>query len=133
MRIPGHGHPISRHHSLTDRRLVGKTSQSRRPQHLETGSTGADNDTRHSYFSMHALAGPQQRTALGNLGDSDHGYLSGATMRGGAIGGKSRHREPSFGTPSLYGSEMVRHRKTPAVLSGSVRHTYHAPFGRTSV
>lgn len=125
-------HPISRHQSVSHRHLIGKTSMVRRPQHMEAGPSAAHNEARHQYFSMHALAGPQKRTALGNFGDNDNGHIAAASMRGGAISSQ-RLREPSFGTPSVYGSEMISHRRGPALLKGSTTHVYHPPMGRTAV
>ena len=102
--------PISRTRPLSDMRAVGKTTMIPVAQHGLSGSTNADSAGRHDFFRHHALAPTSMYTSVGGLGDADHGYVVKPSMRGSGMR-REPLREPSFGTPSLSGSEIMRHRR----------------------
>lgn len=122
--------PISRTRPLSDMRAVGKTTMKRVAQHGVSGHTGADSLARHGYFRHHALAPTSMYTSVGGLGDVDHGYVVKPSMRGSGMG-RDALREASFGTPSVSGSEIMRHKPGKVHMGG--RRGYMGPIGRTAV
>jgi hypothetical protein len=102
--------PISRHPSVTDGRLVGKTTMRPQRQSKLMRPTGADHRDRHEYFRGHALAGPSMRSAMGGLGDSDHGYTAKPATSGGAVSRSGLHSGFSFGSPSPHQDEPIQYR-----------------------